>query len=236
MAKCERVFIADVSRLDCELLAASLGRSHMRVEGWETNSQAAVAAMERSQPDVALIAARLEDGDRVGLNAVLQLQTASPQTRTVMLLDSSERAIIVEAFRNGARGVFSREQLSSRLIKCIRCVLAGQLWVSNADVEFLVQALRVNPSGCIAVTPESSSLTRRERQIASLVAKGLTNRDIAVQLGLSAHTVKNYLLTIFEKLGVSTRVGLAVLLSGQPDESMPAQSEVSSGRKPLISA
>lgn len=210
------VFIGDSSALDCQLLAASLIRNRMQVAGWATKSSDVISEIKRCRPNVALIAVRLEDGPVAGLGVLRALQLASPEQRIVtepriiMLLDASEPAVVVESFCSGADGVFSREQMSSALSKCIRCVLAGQFWANTQEIRYLVGALRSSPTSQITHAKSADVLTKREREVVTLVANGLTNRDVAERLGLSEHTVKNYLLAIFEKLGVSTRVELAL--------------------------
>ncbi len=222
------VFIADASPLDCQLLAASLLRNRMRVAGWATRSSDIVAGMSRWNPEVALIGVRLEDGHRAGLNAMRELHDFLAQTRLVMLLDSDEPMVIVEAFRYGAKGVFSRQQVSCGLAKCIRCVLAGQLWANNEQMQYLVEDLRAHSSAPMATAIRIDQLTKRELEVGMLVAEGLTNRDIGKQLGLSEHTVKNYLLVIFEKLKVSTRVELALMFAAGHREGLSSKSEIRS--------
>lgn len=218
------VYVADASPLDCQLLAASLLRNHMRVTGWATRSTDVVAGIARCKPDVALIAVRLENGDLAGLNVLREVPGDLAQTRIVMLVDSSEPAVVVEAFRNGACGVFSREHMSG-LSKCIRCVLAGQFWANSQQLQFVVDALREQPNSKIGEARGCDLLTKRERDVVTLVAKGLTNRDIAEQLRLSEHTVKNYLLSIFGKLGVSSRLELALHISTRQNHRLADDSD-----------
>jgi DNA-binding NarL/FixJ family response regulator len=233
--KIPSVFIADASPLDCQLLAASLLRNRMRVAGWATRSSDIVSAMSGRNPEVALIGVRLEDGQRTGLNALRELREFLTQTRVVMLLDSDEPTVIVEAFRHGAKGVFSRQQVSSGLAKCIRCVLAGQLWANNEQMHCLVEDLRANSSAATTTAVRIDQLTKRELEVGMLVAEGLTNRGIGEQLGLSEHTIKNYLLAVFEKLQVSTRVELALLFPAGHREGLSSKSETGSVNHPAIS-
>ena len=233
--KIPSVFIADASPLDCQLLAASLLRNRMRVAGWTTTSANVQEGVTRCKPEVALIGVRLEDGERAGLDALRELQGLITETRIVMLLDSNDRSVVVEAFRFGARGVFSREQVSANLAKCIRSVLAGQLWANTEQVHYLLEELRAHPYTPIASAAASDVLTKRECDVGMLVAEGLTNRDIAERLGLSEHTVKNYLLVMFEKLRVSTRVELALIfVSGRRQPA--AKAHTTSENDPAIPA
>jgi len=208
----------------------------MRVAGWTTRSEDVSLGLSRCKPEVALIGVRLEDGQRAGLNALRELQKALDKTRIVMLLDSSDRAVIVDAFRLGAKGVFSREQVSADLAKCIRCVLAGQLWANNQQVHYLLEELRANSSTQIADLTLTTLLTKREREVGMLVAEGLTNRDIAEHLRLSEHTVKNYLLVMFDKWKVSTRVELALLFAAGQRQLFPSEPDSGPANNPVIPA
>jgi DNA-binding NarL/FixJ family response regulator len=187
----------------------------MPVIGWAVNSADVISGIANHKPDVAVIGTRLQDGKLAGLSALGQICRLQSESQIVMLLDSSEPGLVIEAFRNGAAGVFSRAQKLSNLRKCIRCVLTGQIWASNQEVRYLVEALRMHPATGITSSKGIALLTKREAQVVNLVANGLTNREIAEQLRLSKHTVKNYLIHIFEKLGVSTRVELVLYAISQ---------------------
>jgi DNA-binding NarL/FixJ family response regulator len=128
----------------------------------------------------------------------------------VVLLDALERNLVVEAFRCGARGVFCRSGSFQALCKCILCVHEGQVWASSAELRFVVEAL-VDPVPIeTRGWPNSRPLSKREEEIAHMVAEGFSNRQISERLVLSEHTIKNYLFRVFEKLGVSTRVELTL--------------------------
>jgi two-component system nitrate/nitrite response regulator NarL len=206
------IFIADASALDCELLTSSVVRNHLRVLGWGTNSKEVIDAIATQKPNIAVISTRLADGVLAGFDTTRELRRLQPATRIIMLFDTTKPDMVVEAFRSGAMGVFSRNQLSSDLRKCIRCILAGQLWANNQEVLYLIDALRSAPSPFLHVTNYDgvALLTNRQAQVVNLVVGGRTNKEIAKQLGLSQHTVKNYMFAIFDKLGISTRVELVL--------------------------
>jgi len=209
------VFLADASPLDCGLLKTSLRHNRLQVIGCAFTSADVISGIANHEPDVAVISSRLQDGELAGLSALGQIQRLQSESQIVMLLDSSQPDLIIEAFRNGAAGVFSRTQKLSNLRKCIRCVLTGQVWASHHEVRYLVEALRMHPATRITSSKGIALLTKREAQVVNLIANGLTNREIAEQLRLSKHTVKNYLIHIFEKLGVSTRVELVLYAISQ---------------------
>src|SRR6202007_2378749 len=125
-------------------------------------------------------------------------------------LDSDERDLVIDAFRGGAKGVFCRQNPFNFLPKCICAVHSGQFWINNGQLEFLVELVsRLSPVQ--AVKPGGiDRLTKRECGVTRLVAEGLRNEEIALKLGISEHTVRNYLCHIFDKLGLSSRVELVL--------------------------
>jgi len=207
-----RVAVADATRMNSQLTVGALKRSHSNfdVHALTSNSVVAFSELENYRPDVAVISARLEDGPLTGFKILHQLCASESKTPTVILLDSTERELVVEAFRGGARGVYCRGYSFNALPKCIRRVHEGQIWVSNLELEFLLELvislrpLKVQQTGGMAL------LTPRERDVARLVAEGMRNQEIGLKLHLSEHTVRNYLLRIFDKLGISSRVELVL--------------------------
>ena len=139
------------------------------------------------------------------------------------------RDLVVDAFPGGARGVFCRGYAFNTLPKCIRRVHEGQIWVSNIELEFLLELvitlrpLKIQQAGGMA------RLTPRERDVVRLVAEGMRNQEIALQLNLTEHTVRNYMLRIFDKLGISSRVELVLYaFSGVEEMAAPVGSRVDS--------
>jgi len=113
---------------------------------------------------------------------------------------------VVEAFRTGARGVFCRSESLMSLARCIQCVSEGQIWANSKELRYLLEALGEALPLRVVNTQGAALLSRREIEVVRCVAEGLSNREIAQRLGLTEHTVKNYLFRIFDKLGVSKRV------------------------------
>jgi DNA-binding NarL/FixJ family response regulator len=208
------VFVGGASELDCQLLAASLARKGVRVIGSAFRAAEIIAGVSNLRPQAALISGRLEEGDFAGLAVVREISLEQPDLRSVVLVDSADPEVVVESYRCGAVGVFSRSNGSAELRMCIQKVLQGNPWVSDADVLCLIGEIRKRPRAPGAnsngglPSGGTSLLTRREEQIVELLMTGMTNREMARQLGLSEHTIKNYFFSIFEKIGVSTRVEL----------------------------
>jgi two-component system nitrate/nitrite response regulator NarL len=215
------VLVADATRMDCQLVSDAIQRhSRFRVIGHVTSSSEVVSAVRNAQPDVAVISARLQDGASAGLWALQGLHALHARSRIVMLFDNDERQMVVEAFLNGTRGIFCRIGSSGELRKCIQSIHNGEIWISNAQVEYIVEALMQAPAPRAVNGTGEALLSKREDEIARLVATGLANREVSEKLGLSRHTVKNYLFRIYEKLGISTRIELVlyILSQAQPSE------------------
>jgi DNA-binding NarL/FixJ family response regulator len=202
-----RVLVADKTRMNTQLLAHSLARDNrFRVVEAESTADSILGLTGSAKPDVVLLTPVLEHKPTLGFQVARQLRVLHPDTRVVLLLDTSERSAVVEAFRAGARGVFCRTEPLETLAKCIQCAHSGQVWANSRELEYLLGALSEAMSMRPADDSSLSALSKRERDVVLCVAEGLSNREIAHRLKLTEHTVKNYLFRIFDKLGVSSRV------------------------------
>ena len=201
--------------MNTQLLAETLGRDGQFALATPNGSGAEVlSAIKRERSNVALISARQGNDGRGGFGLSREIRSASPSTRVIMLLDSSERAPVVDAFRSGARGVFCRTEPLKLLAKSIRCVHEGQIWASSNELQFLLEAM-AEPTPMAFVSANGDALlSARELDVVRCVAEGLSNREIAQRLSLREHTVKNYLFRIFDKLGVSSRVEVVLYALG----------------------
>jgi two-component system, NarL family, nitrate/nitrite response regulator NarL len=204
--------IADRNRMSNQLLAESLGRDPR----FEIVAPAApldiLSIVATLQPHVALISADLDGAAKKGLQIARTLNGRDPSLRVVILLEMSTPESVIGAFRCGAFGVFCRTESLSELSSCIERVSRGEIWASQAHSEFLLESLRSTPSCEGIKTGKIDQLSRRELQVAEHTAQGESNKQIADRLGLSEHTVRNYLFHVFEKLGVSNRIELLFLL------------------------
>jgi len=221
------LIVADYGNIDCQLLADAFRQHHgFRVLDHATASEELVAKVCNHRPDVALISVRLRDGAKAGLDALRKLRALGTYCRSVILLDGDQHEVVVDAFRRGARGVFSRNDgTPADLVKCAQCVRDGQIWVNNSGTEHLVEALAKVQPGRTGQTGTVGTLSNRELEVSRLVGAGLSNREISETLGLSEHTVKNYLFRIFEKVGVSTRTELVLHILSSASSAKPAESE-----------
>ncbi len=207
-----RILIADRNRMGNQLLAESLGRDPR----FEIVSAAApsdiLSIVTNLQPDLALISADFDGAAKKGLQNARTLKSRNPSVRIVIMVEVSTRESVIAAFRCGAAGVFCRNESLSDLASCIDRVSRGEIWANKNHSEFLLEALRATPSCEGIEAGKIEHLSPRELQVAERAAQGESNKQIAGRLGLSEHTVKNYLFHVFEKLGVSNRFELLFLL------------------------
>jgi len=218
------VLIADADRLSAHLIADGLmrGRHDIAVVAVSNSSTETIRELEKSQPDIALISAHLEDGRLRGYHVLQSVQVLSPKTITIMLIPDPERELVVDAFRGGARGVFCRLESIKLLSKCIRTVHEGQIWADTRNLAFILEFLtELKPLRHIKPGGGMTRLTAREAEVVHLLADGLSTRDISHKLALTEHTIRNYLSTIYDKLGVSSRVELALYAVAREDLTRP---------------
>jgi len=204
-----RVLVADDTRVHTQLLADALRRDNqLEIFSPLAPPHGLVEIARTHNIDVAVVSPNLDDDPLRGFELLRQLRAFMPNILAIMLLDSSKRVVILHAFRAGARGIFSRQEPLEILSKCIRSVYQGQIWANSQQMSFAVEALAASPIVRAVDGKGLDLLSRREMEVVHSLAQGLTNREIAERLGLSQHTIKNYLFRIFDKLGVSSRLEL----------------------------
>ncbi|MGE5205181.1 MAG: LuxR C-terminal-related transcriptional regulator [Chlamydiota bacterium] len=186
------------------LLADSLRRDrHFHISTAFT-SQEMSDRLNGNSTSVLIVSAELDNLPEKGFALLRRLRTDHPDLRTIILLDSPQRDLVVEAFRAGAKGIFCRVDPFRALRKCIYRIYAGEIWASNREMEFVLQVLR-DTAPLRVIDSSGQPLLAREQEIVECIAAGLSNREIGDRLKLSEHTVKNYLARVYHKLGVSTR-------------------------------
>jgi DNA-binding NarL/FixJ family response regulator len=176
-----------------------------QVVGEAGSASEAVRLVANLAPDVILLDLAMPDAS--GLDVLRALHASGATVRPVVLTATVDRPQILEALRLGARGIVLKESATALLYKCIHSVMAGEYWVGHDRMSLLVDALR--QAGTPPVAP-ADTLTRRELHIIAAIVEGATNKEISAKLGLSEQTVKNHMSHIFDKLGVSNRLELAL--------------------------
>lgn len=179
-------------------------------------------------PDVLLVSASLrEDASPdwpkylAALPLLKRIRREYSCTRAIVLVEAAEPRLVAEMFRAGAKGIFDRSNYDvKRLSRCIRCVAAGQVWANSEQIGIVLDAFVQTASLRIINADGVCLLTKRETDVVRLVAEGLGNRETAQQLGLSEHTVKNYLFNVFDKLGISTRSELVMYTVSHSDNRL----------------
>jgi len=204
--------LAVESRMDGQLFKNALERPRQRLKVISCAvSKAEFATSVASHTlDVALVSESLQDGPLTGFHVLKDLHDLMPRIRPIMLLKSENDELVVDAFRAGAKGVFCRTECISLLPKCIRAVHDGQIWANSRQLRSVMESLVSAAPLQFKAVSGRRLLTKREEDVAKLVVEGFSNREAAYKLGLTEHTVSNYLFKIYEKLGISSRVELVL--------------------------
>lgn len=181
------------------------------VVGEARDGREVLELIQAKQPDVLLLDLRMPGMD--GLATLQKMQAVSTKTRVIVLTASDDKNEFVQAMRLGCAGIVLKQTATDLLYKSIRKVHAGEIWL---DSHTTAAVMRQFASSSTAAAPpskrmrERSPISQREREIVALVAQGFKNKEIAEKMFISEQTVKNHLHNIFEKLGVSDRLELAL--------------------------
>jgi two-component system nitrate/nitrite response regulator NarL len=206
------VLISEASKMYCDLLRkAFLGVSErFEVVACASKTAELLALVQECRPKVAIISDTLEDGPLTGLRILSDVRRANPETRILVAMGSMDRELVIEAFRFGADGVFCRNGPFDLLCKSVDALAQGQIWANATELRYVLEEFTRAPKQLKVDPTVENRMTKRETDVVKLAVEGLSNREIARELGLTEHTVKNYLFRIFDKLGVSNRVELVL--------------------------
>jgi DNA-binding NarL/FixJ family response regulator len=196
----------------CKLLALE---EDFEVVAQASDGRQVLEVLQQQEPDILLLDLKMPGLD--GLATLQRLQSTKNKTRVIVLTASDDKNEFVQAMRLGTSGIVLKQTATELLIKSIRKVHAGEIWLdSHTTAEVIrrfVSADEPPPPPMTSSSPrerERSPLSQREREIVALVAQGFKNKEMAEKMFISEQTVKNHLHNIFDKLGVSDRLELAL--------------------------
>jgi DNA-binding NarL/FixJ family response regulator len=179
----------------------------LKVVGQASNRSEALALAKSEQPDLILL--DIDLGSENGLDFLPELTDTVAGVHVLVLTGLREIESHRRAARLGAAGVVLKEHAADVLLKAIKKVHAGELWLDRSMMGSLLREM-TQPPKIDAEAAKIATLTRREREVLTLVAEGLKNRDIAARLFISETTVTHHLSSVFAKLGVSDRLELVI--------------------------
>ena len=218
-----RILIADDHAMFRKGLRSLLStEAGLTVVGEAESGEEAVRMARALHPDILLLDVAMPGLS--GMEALSELAAAPIPVRTILLTASIEKPDVVKALKLGAAGVVLKASQPAELFKSIRGVMTGQHWIGREAVSDLVEALRTLDEDSASPRPRFG-LTPRELEVTSAVVSGFSNKEIAKKLVLSEDTVKHHLTNIFDKVGASNRLELALfavhhrLLEGQDSTS-----------------
>ena len=180
------------------------------VVGEAGDGEEAVALTLQYEPDILLLDVAMPHAN--GMEVLQQIAAASKATRIIMVTGAVEENELRQALRLGARGFVLKESGAVQLLESIRVVHAGEYFVGRECMADLVSAVRSRGVALEGRAPRKADfgLTTRERQIVSAVVNAYQNKEIAEKFAISEKTVKHHLTNIFNKVGVSNRLELAL--------------------------
>ena len=202
-----RILVADDHAIFRDGLRKLLeGADEIQIVGEASNGNECVKMLGKFKPDILLLDLRMPEKD--GLGVLEEVNFDSLPTRVIVLTAAEDDRDVVRAMRLGARGVVLKQSASDLLVKSIRKVFDGEIWLDNRMTAEVMKAFA--KSSDAGPRREKPLLSDREKEIVQLVAQGFRNKEIGEKLFISEQTVKNHLHNIFDKLGVSDRLELAL--------------------------
>ena len=199
-----RVLVVDDHAVVREGLRTFLSlQDGLEVVGEAADGEAAVRVAEQLRPDVVLMDLVMPRQD--GVAAMRELRRRLPGTRVIVLTSFTEDQRLLPAIQAGAAGYLLKSVQPAELARAVRAAHAGEVLIDPSVAARLVEAI-AQPAG----EPPPERLTPREREVLALIGKGLSNKRIAIELGLSEKTIKTHVSHLLAKLGVQDRTQAAV--------------------------
>ncbi len=178
----------------------------IRVVAQAETLQNLYAALHRFPTDVVFLEGALISGT---VDAIPELVRRAPDAKLIVQVSESEESNTVELYRRGVRGVVPRSISPDLLIKCVRKIADGETWIDNQSVHWVIEAYRSQAT--TMTNPRSQpKLSKKELAIIGCITRGMRNKEIAYQIGTTEQVIKNYLRKVYDKLGVSDRLELAL--------------------------
>ena len=206
-----RVLLADEPGVFRDGLRVLLNaQADLTVVAEAADGSAILALATQHRPDVLLFE---PDGFGSAISVLRSLQEARLAMRVILLTGSNDSDLLSQAVRHGVSGIVPKKSPTELLLKSIRKVYAGELWLDRTTTADVVRELTNKPIPAPRNVPQTDKpvpLSKREREIVALVSQGFRNREIADKLFISEQTVKNHMHNIFEKIGVQDRLELAL--------------------------
>jgi DNA-binding NarL/FixJ family response regulator len=169
--------------------------------------QQTLGAVSSTPADVILFEAGLSPNPADSISEVIR--RGQPGTKVIVVAHRTGEEDTVDYLRRGVRGILTRSVSPDLLVRCVRKVAAGETWLDNQGVNWVIEAYRTQAEQ--GGTPKQQlRLSEKEMMIIGGVTQGLKNKDIALEVGTTEQVVKNYLRKIYDKLGVSDRLELAL--------------------------
>ena len=183
------------------------------------------AAIQRYPSDIVLLEGGLLAGTA---NVIPDLLQVAPEVKLIVQTVAADENHTVELYRRGVRGIISRSISPDLLVRCVRRIAAGETWIDNQSVNWVIEAYRAQAAALVSPRNQPR-LSPKEMAIITCITQGKRNKEIASQLGTTEQVIKNYLRKIYDKLGVSDRLELALyclhnkIIQTDADEDVVAQ-------------
>jgi len=211
-----RLLIADGHPIVLEGLRSVLGHlPNLQVVGEASDGMEAIEKTVSLDPDIVLMELKLPRVD--GLTVLRSIQARAGRSKVILFSSSENKEEFVEAMKLGCSGILSKDSPISLIEKSIQKVYAGEIWLDSNTTAAVIRQFAsptdfpaVHGNGNGKATRERAQLSQREREIIILIAQGYKNKEIAEKMFITEQTVKNHLHNVFDKLGVSDRLELAL--------------------------
>jgi two-component system, NarL family, nitrate/nitrite response regulator NarL len=209
-----RVFLADAHPIVLEGLKGFLNQQPgIQVVGEASDGMDAIDRIAQLGPDVVLLDLRMPRVD--GLTILRSVQTRAPHAKVVLFTSTENKDDFVEAMKLGCCGILHKDASVAMIEKAIHKVHEGEIWLDSTTTAAVIRSFASPAELAMAhangkMPRERAQLSQREREIIVLIAQGYKNKEIAEKMFITEQTVKNHLHNVFDKLGVSDRLELAL--------------------------